>query len=108
MAFKKGQSGNPAGRPEGSKNKSFLSANIWLELIWADVQAMKPIERQPILKWAVEQILQKVQVLPATPGDSASNGMAAFHLMNGLAPVRGVNALPTDPGPNGGPHANGA
>lgn len=92
------------GRPPGCKNKNFLNASIWLELLWDDVQGMTAAERQPILKWATEQILAKVQVLPATPGDSVSNGLAAYQLMNGLAP----NNPPLDPSANGGPHTNGS
>ncbi len=103
--FKKGGKPGP-GRPQGSKTKSYLNASLWLQMAYDDIQDMEPKDRLHVIQWAVEQILAKVQVLPATPGDSVSNGLAAFQLMNGLSAIN----PPLDPNPsaNGGASQLGA
>ena len=77
MAFKKGDPPGP-GRPEGSKNKNYMVPSMWLELIWDAIQTMEPSDQIPVAKWAVEQMMPKVPVLPATPGDSTHNAAAAL------------------------------
>jgi hypothetical protein len=82
MPFKKGNSGNPSGRPEGSKNKSYLDPSHWLQRADEEVQkSTNPAKRMEIVKWATELIMQKVPVLPATPGDSVGNAVAAQALI---------------------------
>lgn len=106
--FEPGNPGGP-GRPEGSKNKSYLDASHWLQR--ADEEVLKqedPEKRLATIKWATELIMGKVQVLPGTPGDSVSNAATAYSLLNNLAP----EPLPSPPPPsavngNGG-QANGA
>ena len=104
MTFKKGWQGGP-GRPEGSKNKNYLNASLWLEVAWNDMQSQTPEERWPKVKWAVEQILGKVAMLPVTPGDSVSNAIKTAELMNGLAP--GDTPLESKASPLETPPTNG-
>lgn len=73
------------GRPEGSKNKSFLDASLWLGLAWAEVEKEEdPKERKAIITWATELIMAKVPQLPATPGDSLSNALESQALIKAL------------------------
>jgi hypothetical protein len=81
--FVKGKSGNPNGRPEGSKNKSYLDASHWLQR--ADVELEKQedaFKRMEIIKWATELIMAKVPALPATPGESVGNALVAQTIIN--------------------------
>ena len=76
--FEKGKSGNPKGRPEGSRNKNYLDASHWLGLAHEIVQTeQEPEKKFGIVKWATELIMAKVPALPATPGDSVANAVVA-------------------------------
>lgn len=95
--FKPGQSGNPAGRPEGSKNKNYANASHWLQR--ADEELNKtedPEKRASWIKWATELCMAKVQALPGSPDDSVNNAAKAFEAMNQLAPIN----PPLEPNPH--------
>ncbi len=80
-SFKKGE----GGRPKGAKNKSYLDASLWLSLAFDEVrQEEDPKERKEIIRWATELIMQKVPVLPATPGDSLTNALESHALIKAL------------------------
>jgi hypothetical protein len=84
MAFQKGNKLGK-GRPEGSKNKSFLDVSHWLSRADAEVELEQdPEKRISIIKWATELIMPKVQSLPATPGDSLSNALESQALIKAL------------------------
>ena len=83
--FKKGESGNPKGRPLGSKNKSYADISHWLQRADQEIDLQKdPEKRMTTIKWATELIMGKIPVLPATPGDSLSNAIAAQTLVKAL------------------------
>lgn len=85
MPFSKGKSGNPKGRPEGSKNKNYLDMSHWLGRADELFNRQKDEEKQLlIVKWAAELIMQKVQLVPATPADSANNALEQQTLLKAL------------------------
>lgn len=67
MAFKKGQSGNPNGRPKGAKNKSTETVKEWLtmlidknrEQIEDDLQTMLPKERVALFERLMQYVIPK-------------------------------------------------
>lgn len=66
------------GRPEGSKNKSYLDASHWLQRADEELQKEESADKRAgLIKWATELIMAKVPALPATPGDSVANAVAA-------------------------------
>lgn len=80
-SFKKGE----GGRPLGSKNKNYLDASFWLGLAAAEVAKQDDEEKRlPVIKWATELIMEKVPILPATPGDSLSNALESQALIKAL------------------------
>lgn len=82
--FEKGTKPGP-GRPKGLKNKSYLDGSHWLERADQEVQEEEnPDKRMAIIRWAAELIMQKVQILPATPGDSVNNASAQQALLLAL------------------------
>lgn len=94
--FKKGKSGNPKGRPLGTKNKNYADVSHWL--MRADFELETEPDRRrkmAIIKWATQLIMQKIPVLPATPGDSLSNAIAAQTLVKALE----SDTADTDPAP---------
>lgn len=82
------------GRPLGSKNKNYLDASLWLGLALQEVEKEEePEKRMKVITWATELIMAKVPVLPATPGDSVSNAIAAQNLVKALE----IDAANSDP-----------
>ena len=73
MAQKKGQTGNPNGRPKGSKNRStseiktaiqkLLDTNV--SQMEADLQELSPQQRISVLLKMAEFVLPKVQSVPS-------------------------------------------
>lgn len=98
-SFKKGE----GGRPKGAKNRNAMRPVHWWNWFEDAVKDMDE-KRLPYIKWAIEQMMPKVPVIPATMEDSAQNGAKAWELMNGIAPV--MPPVESNPSANGG-HANG-
>ena len=93
MANKTGKGGfkerpqdkNTKGRPAGSKNKNYADVSHWLQRADLELEKMADQkERVSTIKWATELIMGKIPVLPATPGDSLSNAIAAQTLVKAL------------------------
>ena len=70
MAFKKGKSGNPSGRPKGAQNKLSETLKEWLadlldrnrERIEEDLKALEPRDRLLMLEKLMGYVLPKCKV----------------------------------------------
>ena len=73
MAFKKGQSGNPKGRPKGSKDKATAELRAWVEkfiadnldTIESDIKELEPNERVKFFLALLNYSLPKQQSVKA-------------------------------------------
>ena len=71
MAFKPGQSGNPGGRPKGSKNRADQELKQWLQMLVdgqrtqfeKDLKKVKPVQRLAILERLMSFLIPKQQSL---------------------------------------------
>lgn len=74
MAFKKGNSGNPKGRPKGAKNKELKSLRERIDLILdnqfdtivEDLSKLKPVDRIKAILTLLEYSTPKLQRVEAT------------------------------------------
>lgn len=77
MAFKKGQSGNPNGRPRGAKNKATNELREWVEKFIADnldtikndIKELEPNERVKFFLALLNYTLPKQQSVKAEIND---------------------------------------
>lgn len=71
MAFKPGQSGNPGGRPKGSKNRADQELKQWLQMLVdgqrtqfeKDLKKVNPAQRLAILERLMSFLIPKQQSL---------------------------------------------
>ena len=81
MTFQPGQSGNPAGRPPGSKNKDWASLRFWyekLEEVWDDL----PKNERARLSVELFKVILTKRNLPAdSPEDSKKNAEDAAKVL---------------------------
>lgn len=92
--FKPGQSGNPAGRPLGSKNKQYLTLEFWFEYIHDSANKLSESQKVAVGLQCLDKLLAKMPTIPQTPEDSLKNATAKFDLIKQLE----NNAVP----PSGG------
>lgn len=83
MPFQPGQSGNPAGRPAGSKNRQWADIGYWFKYIQDNIDALPADEKIRIAKWAMEILIGKIKDIE-TPADSAENAKATLELLKTL------------------------
>src|SRR4029077_4710711 len=100
--FKKGQSGNPAGKKPGTKNKNCMNPVFWFNLLEECLSELTPTAKMPHVFRALELLMPKVPSLPATHTDAAQNAATTYELLNGLAPINiALESKPSAPQANG-------
>lgn len=82
--FVKGQSGNPAGRQKGTKNRNFMSCQYWFRMVNDNSLRLSPEKKIDIAFQALALLMPKVQALPLEPGDSVGNAQRAIDLIREL------------------------
>lgn len=71
MAFKPGTSGNPGGRPKGSRNKADQELKQWLQMLVdgqrkqfeKDMKNIKPVQRLALLEKLMSFLIPKQQTM---------------------------------------------
>jgi hypothetical protein len=76
----KGVSGNPAGKPKGSKDKKWASLDHWFGLVQDEWTKLEPKDRAHIAIDAWKALLARNKV-PLTPQESVQNAEAAMKLL---------------------------
>jgi len=72
--YKKGESGNPTGRPIGTQNKETVNLREWLKKITvesrdqieADIKGLKPLERCMLIVKLLEYVMPKMRETEVT------------------------------------------
>lgn len=82
--WSKGTSGNPTGRPKGSKNKDYLRVETWLAAHYRDMEKSQVQERIKIQQAVLTHFFSKMQILPGDPNDSLTNADAILQRKKAL------------------------
>lgn len=101
-----GQSGNPAGRPAGCKDKKWASLDYWFSLVeseWADI---KPETRVKVAIEAWKALIAR-KTFSATPEESVANTEATMKMLTMLQEVSRGNNSRISAGGNTSSLANG-
>jgi hypothetical protein len=87
-----GHSGNPAGRPPGSKDKKWASLDYWFSLVENEWSEIKPETRVRVAIEAWKALIARKQ-FSLTPEESVANTEATMKMLKMLQEVgRGNNA----------------
>lgn len=96
--FEKGKSGNPKGRPEGSKNKNWMNPVLWFNMIEEASKGMPAERRIAIAIKALELMMPKVNNLPVSQEDSVNNAQETYLLLKALERDAATEPVPTPAG----------
>jgi len=64
---------NPAGRPKGTKDKSYLTLQFWHDELMKDWPKLKPAQRAKLSIQMEQMLVNKMKALPSNPEDSVRN-----------------------------------
>ena len=81
--WKKGVSGNPAGKPKGTKDKVWASLDYWYGLVINEWPDLKAVERATIAISAWKALVSRDKT-PLTPIESVKNAEAAMNALKML------------------------
>jgi hypothetical protein len=85
MPFKKGQSGNPAGKKKGTKDKKWAHIATFWKLFLNEWPNLKAEERASYAFQGFKMHFDRAMAnLPLTQDDSKENAVAAHKLIQGL------------------------
>ena len=62
MTFEKGQSGNPAGRPKGSKNQATLAVQHLIEILEERMEEAKTLDFKEFVKVAASLLPKNIKI----------------------------------------------
>ena len=84
--FQPGVSGNPAGRPVGSKNKDYLRPKYWHDLVMSEWDGLDSVQRATIAMKGFAVVMPKV-LSPQSVEESVQNAQAAMKMLKMLQDI---------------------
>ena len=99
MPFKPGQSGNPAGKPKGTKDKKWQSIQAMWDMFMAEYDKLTPAQRAHYSFETVKMHFERaIAQLPKESSDSLTNANKLMEEMKALEARRVNDGIRDNPG----------